>query len=191
MKIKYEARDTQAVRELCNIETVYRLTGGFNLETSGLPEKYLLPPLAPLAVNFETRTATLAIRLRILGNGGSDKKLKVAKGAPIAKGQFYSDGTTTLKVASVDTTNYEYDEITASADTSAFTTDKAVLTHVKAESGNEAKVTPNFLNYDPRRVEAGATVTAIGRAYEVQLDDLYIPLTEADQTALGDRFLFV
>lgn len=191
MKIKYEARDTQAVRELCNIETVYRLTGGFNLETSGLPEKYLLPPLAPLAVNFETRTATLAIRLRIVKNGESGNKLQVAKGAPIKAGQFYSDGASTLTVKSVDTSNPDYDEITATAATTGFTTTKPVLFEANAASGNAVKTTPNFLNYDPRRVEAGATVTAIGRAYEVQLDDLYIPLTEADQTALGDRFLFV
>lgn len=191
MKIKYEARDTQAVRKLCNIETIYRLTGGFNLDTSGLPEKYLLPPLAPLAVNFKTRTATLAIRLRIVKNGESGNRLQVAKGAPIKAGQFYSDGASTLTVKSVDTSNPDYDEITATDATTGFTTTKPVLFEANAASGNAVKTTPNYLNYDPRRVEAGATVTAIGRAYEVQLDDLYIPLTEVDQTALGDRFLFV
>lgn len=191
MKMKYEARDTQAVRELCNIETIYRLSGGFNLNTDNLPTGYILPPLAPLAVNFATREATLAIRLRIHENGAAGNKIKVDKGAPIEKGQFYSDGTNTLQVVSVDTSHYGYDEITAKAATTSFTIDSPILTEVKAATGNEAKVIPNFLNYDPRKIEVGTTITAVGRAYEVQLADLYIPLTKADQEALGHRFIFV
>lgn len=191
MKIKYEERDTQAVRELCNIETIYRLAGGFNLSTEGLPMGFVIPPLAPLSIDFGKREATLAVRLRILKNGESGNKLQVAKGAPIAKGQFYSDGTTTITIKSVDTSNPDYDEIVATSETTALTTAKPVLTEVKDASGNEAKVVPNFLNYDPRKVEAGTTITAVGRAYEVQTEELYIPLSKEDQVALGHRFLFV
>lgn len=190
MRIKYDAHDLEAVRELCNIETIYRLAGGFNLSIDGLPTGYILPPLAPIKVDFKGRTASLAIRLRIIENP-SGEVVKVAKGAPIVAGQHFSDGVNTLTVKSVDTSNDGYDAITATESVTSFTTTNPILFEAKQDTGNEVKVTPNALNYTPRKVEAGATVTAVGRAYEIESDKLYIPVTEADCKSLGDRFLFV
>ena len=51
--------------------------------------------------------------------------------------------------------------------------------------------TANFLAYAPVKVEAGASVTLLGRAFEIVEDKLYIPVTDADKASLGDRFMFI
>ncbi len=54
-----------------------------------------------------------------------------------------------------------------------------------------AERTANFLAYAPVKVEAGASVTLLGRAFEIVEDKLYIPVTDADKASLGDRFMFI
>ena len=54
-----------------------------------------------------------------------------------------------------------------------------------------AERTANFLAYAPVKVEAGASVTLLGRAFEIEEDKLYIPVTDADKASLGDRFMFI
>jgi hypothetical protein len=54
-----------------------------------------------------------------------------------------------------------------------------------------AERTANFLAYAPAKVEAGASVTLLGRAFEIDEDKLYIPVTDADKASLGDRFMFI
>lgn len=54
-----------------------------------------------------------------------------------------------------------------------------------------AERTANFLAYAPAKVEAGASVTLLGRAFEIVEDKLYIPVTDADKASLGDRFMFI
>ena len=54
-----------------------------------------------------------------------------------------------------------------------------------------AERTANFLAYAPVKVEAGASVTLLGRAFEIHEDKLYIPVTDADKASLGDRFMFI
>ena len=54
-----------------------------------------------------------------------------------------------------------------------------------------AERTANFLAYAPVKVEAGASVTLLGRAFEIDEDKLYIPVTDADKASLGDRFMFI
>jgi hypothetical protein len=49
----------------------------------------------------------------------------------------------------------------------------------------------NFLNYARVKVEAGATVTAIGQAYEIKESKLTVPVSAKDKVSLGARFLFV
>jgi len=54
-----------------------------------------------------------------------------------------------------------------------------------------AERTANYLAYAPVKVEAGASVTLLGRAFEIVEDKLYIPVTDADKASLGDRFMFI
>ena len=54
-----------------------------------------------------------------------------------------------------------------------------------------AERTANYLAYAPVKVEAGASVTLLGRAFEIDEDKLYIPVTDADKASLGDRFMFI
>ena len=54
-----------------------------------------------------------------------------------------------------------------------------------------AERTANFLAYAPVKVEAGASVTLLGRAFEIEEVKLYIPVTDADKASLGDRFMFI
>ena len=54
-----------------------------------------------------------------------------------------------------------------------------------------AERTANFLAYAPAKVETGASVTLLGRAFEIDEDNLYIPVTDADKASLGDRFMFI
>ena len=190
-KIKYYENVYVAPEELYRVETGYRLSGGFNLEITGLPAGAVIPPLAPLSVDMATRKATLVRRVRVLENGSAAKTLKVSKFGLITPGMYLSNSAQTREVESVDTTNSDYDLITAKADTSAFKA-TAILHEVSAASGVTApKAKANYLNYAVTKVEAGATVTALAQAYEVQTDKLYIPVTLADKQELTNRFLFV
>lgn len=69
----------------------------------------------------------------------------------------------------------------------------AVLSWSTEESSDTfvAERTANYLAYAPAKVEAGASVTLLGRAFEIVEDKLYIPVTDADKASLGDRFMFI
>lgn len=51
--------------ELCRFETVYRLSGGFNLDTSNLNGVVRIPPMAPLAIDFKARTAKVVVNVEV------------------------------------------------------------------------------------------------------------------------------
>lgn len=189
-KIRYEENVYVAPEELYRVDTGYRLSGGFNLSIQGLIPGSHLPPLAPISVDMATRTATLLKRVRVVESGSSAKKLKVSKYAQLSEGMFLSNGTDTLTVASVDTSDKDFDLITAKADTSAFTLG-SILFEATDASANQSKGVASYLVYAPTKVESGATLTALARAFEVQTGKLYIPLTEEDKKGLSDRFIFV
>ncbi len=189
-KIRYEENVYVAPEELYRVDTGYRLSGGFNLSIQGLITGSHLPPLAPISVDMATRTATLLKRVRVVESGSSAKKLKVSKYAQLSEGMFLSNGTDTLTVASVDTSDKDFDLITAKADTSAFTLG-SILFEATDASANQSKGVASYLVYAPTKVESGATLTALARAFEVQTGKLYIPLTEEDKKGLSDRFIFV
>ncbi|MEG2371122.1 MAG: hypothetical protein RSB23_08180, partial [Alistipes sp.] len=66
-----------------------------------------------------------------------------------------------------------------------------VLFEASAAGGTTPKNKANFLNYARVKVEAGATVTAIGQAFEIKESKLSTPISEKDKVSLGDRFMFV
>lgn len=188
MKIKFLEIYTP-IEELCRFETVYRLSGGFNLDIEGRPTGFILPPLAPLEVDMDSRKAKPLVRVRVVEVAGD--KIRVAKGSLLPNvGAFLSSGTSTATVKGVDTSNSGYDEITATASVTGIQTG-AILFEATDGSANKPIGVANFLGYAPTHFEAGATITAIGRAFEVVTEKLHIPLTEADKVKLGHRFLFV
>lgn len=186
---KYDLNPMDVLKELCRFDTVYRLSGGFNFEDENVPEGTMLMPLAPLHVDFATRKATAVKNVKVIEKVSSGTKIKIAKGSLVYKGMHLGDGTAGATVSSINASNAAYDELTMSA--AALTPEAgAVLFEAKAADGTEPKATANFLNYAVTKVEPGATVTAIGRAYEVQESKLYLPISAQDKETLTSRFLF-
>lgn len=189
--IKYTV--PQAVEhEIWNQKTSYRLQGGFNLVIDNLTEGAVIQPAVPLHVDFKTRKATVAKSVKVIATAtDSDTKIKVAKGSLAYVGMFLGNGTKGGKVTAIDKSNADYDEITVGATLGVALKVGDILFEASAVGGTTLKVVPNTLNFTRVVVEEGATVTALGKAYEIRESKLYQPISEKEKTALGDRFLFV
>ena len=184
----YELNPEDVLRELCRFDTVYRLSGGFNFEDANVPTGTMLMPLTPLHVDLTTRKASAVKNVKVVEKVTTGTKIKIAKGSLAYKGMHLGDGTNGATVSSISTTNASYDELTMSAALAAEA--GAVLFEAAAADGTTPKATANFLNYAVTKVEPGATVTAIGRAYEVRESKLYVPISDKDKETLTSRFLF-
>lgn len=194
--LHYELNPMETLRETCRFDTVRRLSGGVNFEDPSVPEGSLLMPLVPLHVDLETRKATAVKNVKVVetvSSGGTS--VKISKRSLAYVGMFLSNGTETIKVTAIDPSNKDYDVLTIEAGTggspSLAASAKDALFEVSGESGTEPKSVANYLNYAVTKVEAGATVTPIYRAYEVQESKLYTPLTESDKKSLGDNFTYI
>jgi hypothetical protein len=185
---KYDLTPGDVLKELCRFDTVYRLSGGFNFEDANIPEGTLLMPLTPLYVNLTTRKASAVKNVKVVEKVTTGTKIKIAKGSLAYKGMHLGDGTNGATVSSISTTNADYDELTMSAALAAEA--GTVLFEAAAADGTAPKATANFLNYAVTKVEPGATVTAIGQAYEVRESKLYVPISDKDKETLTSRFLF-
>ena len=185
---KYDLTPGDVLKELCRFDTVYRLSGGFNFEDANIPEGTLLMPLTPLYVNLTTRKASAVKNVKVVEKVTTSTKIKIAKGSLAYKGMHLGDGTNGATVSSISTTNADYDELTMSAALAAEA--GTVLFEAATADGTAPKVTANFLNYAVTKVEPGATVTAIGQAYEVRESKLYVPISDKDKETLTSRFLF-
>ena len=185
---KYDLTPGDVLKELCRFDTVYRLSGGFNFEDANIPEGTLLMPLTPLYVNLTTRMASAVKNVKVVEKVTTGTKIKIAKGSLAYKGMHLGDGTNGATVSSISTTNADYDELTMSAALAAEA--GTVLFEAAAADGTAPKATANFLNYAVTKVEPGATVTAIGQAYEVRESKLYVPISDKDKETLTSRFLF-
>lgn len=184
----YDLNPGDVLKELCRFDTVYRLSGGFNFEDANVPAGTMLMPLTPLHVDLTTRKASAVKNVKVVEKVTTGTKIKIAKGSLAYKGMHLGDGTNGATVSSISTTNANYDELTMSA---AIAADAgAVLFEADAADGASPKTTANFLNYAVTKVEPGATVTAIGRAYEVRESKLYVPISDKDKETLTSRFLF-
>ena len=135
-------------------------------------------------------------------NGTDDiTSLKIVKGSGL---RLPESGGLTVKLAGNDIEisvltpggeNDAYDTITITAIKYSVPLG-AVLSWSTSVSTNNpdtfvAERTANYLAYAPAKVEAGASVTLLGRAFEIVEDKLYIPVTDADKASLGDRFMFI
>lgn len=178
--------------EMCRIETIYRYSGGFNLVLTNLTGVKTIPPLTPLVLDFKKRQATVVINVEVAEKYTTGTSMKVKKNSLAYVGMFIGDGTNGAKVNKIDKANADYDTLTLAAAFGSSVTVEAgtVLFEAKAQDGAEPKATATALNYATTKVEEGATVTAIGRAYEIRPTKLIVPISEKDKASLGDRFMF-
>lgn len=178
--------------EMCRIETIYRYSGGFNLVLTNLTGVKTIPPLTPLVLDFKKRQATVVINVEVAEKYTTGTSMKVKKNSLAYVGMFIGDGTNGAKVNKIDKANAGYDTLTLAAAFGSSVTVEAgtVLFEAKAQNGTEPKATATALNYATTKVEEGATVTAIGRAYEIRPTKLIVPISEKDKASLGDRFMF-
>lgn len=178
--------------EMCRIETIYRYSGGFNLVLTNLTGVKTIPPLTPLVLDFKKRQATVVINVEVAEKYTTGTSMKVKKNSLAYVGMFIGDGTNGAKVNKIDKANADYDTLTLAAAFGSSVTVEAgtVLFEAKAQDGTEPKATATALNYATTKVEEGATVTAIGLAYEIRPTKLIVPISEKDKASLGDRFMF-
>lgn len=189
---KYDLNPIEKVMpELCRFETVYRLSGGFNLDITNLNGVSAIPPLTPLVVDFVNRKAVAVINVEVAEDiTAGATSLKVKKGSIAHNGIHLGNGSNGGTVTAIDRANEDYDVITLAEGSTLAASKGAVLFEATAVGGKTAKATANFLNYAWTKVEAGATVTAIGQAYEIRPSKLLAPISEKDKATLGDRFMF-
>lgn len=126
--------------------------------------------------------------------------MKIAKGHDLADP---GEGTITLKLAGNDIVvsnvavgdGVAYDTLTITGIAYSVPLGAKLTWETTAAVPNAAAIAPErvatHLVYAPVSVETGATCTLLGQAFEIQEDDLQIPVTDADKASLGDRFMFV
>lgn len=177
--------------EMCRFETVYRLSGGFNLDIANLKGISAIPPLTPIVVDFKTRKAVAVINVTVAeAITAGTTSLKVKKGSLAYVGMHLGNGSNGGTVTAIDKTNEAYDVVTLNEGATLAANIDAVLFEATAVGGKTAKATANFLNYAWTKIEDGATVTAIGQAYEIRPSKLIAPISEKDKETLGHRFMF-
>lgn len=188
---KYNLNPLESEKEMCRFETVFRLSGGFNLVLENLVEGSMLPPLTPLAIDFATRKATAIKNVKVVEDLAADStSIKVAKKSLAYVGMFIGNGSKGAKVTAIDKSNANYDVLTTEAALGAIAKVGEVLFEASAVAGTAVKNKAVFLNYAWTKVEPGATVTAIGQVYEIRPSKLVAPISEKDKESLGDRFMF-
>ena len=187
--IKYDLKGQEVEKELYNVKSGYRLAGGFNIDDSDIDDGQYIPVLAPLAVDFKTRTAKVSKSVKAV-EAINATTLKVQKGSFAKVNMHLGNGAKGATISAIDTTNANYDTLTLSATIDGVKAGD-VLFEAKTANGNEVKNPANFLNYARVKKEAGATVTALGQAYEIQTNKLYVPVSDKDKETLGARFMFI
>lgn len=177
--------------EMCRFETVYRLSGGFNLDIANLKGVSAIPPLTPIVVDFKARKAVAVINVTVAeAITAGTTSLKVKKGSLAYVGMHLGNGSNGGTVTAIDKSNEAYDVVTLAEGATLAANADAVLFETTATAGKTPKATANFLNYAWTKVEDGATVTAIGQAYEIRPSKLIAPISEKDKETLGHRFMF-
>ena len=172
-------------------ETVYRYSGGFNLDISNLTGVAQIPPLTPLVLDFVKRTAKAVINVEVAEKiTAGSTSLKIKKNSLAYNGMHIGNGTNGGTIEAIDKSSAEYDTVTLAASPTLAAEKGAVLFEATAVAGKTAKATATALNYAWTKVEAGATVTAIGQAYEIRPTRLIVPVSDKDKETLGDRFMF-
>ena len=134
-------------------------------------------------------------------NGTDDiTSLKIVKGSGLVdpgdgKTLTVKFGGNNIVISGINKEGVDYDTITITGINYTVPLGTVLRWSTSVETVNPdtfvAERTANYLAYAPAKVEAGASVTLLGRAFEIEEDKLYIPVTDADKASLGDRFMFI
>ena len=185
--ISYDLTALPVTAENCDVASIRRRTGGFNLEDASLVSGSYLPPLAPLAINFATRKAVAVKSVKVVENAAANATaIKVKKDSLAYVGMFVGDGTKSAAVTAINKTNAAYDTLTVSL-TAAVTAGQVLFETVDG-TGTTPKNKATHLNYARTKVETGAIVDAIFAVDEVIESKLTVPLSTPDKVNLGGRF---
>lgn len=190
---KYDLKPIEkTMPELCRYETVYRISGGFNLDISNLSGVERIPPMTPLVIDFKNRTAKVVVNVEVVEKiTAGTTALKIKKGSFAYVGMHLGNGSNGGTIEAIDkTSSTDYDTVTLAASPTLAAEAGSVLFEASAVAGKTPKATANALNYAWTEVKAGETVTAVGQAYEIKTSKLLVPVSENDKTSLGDRFMF-
>lgn len=135
--MNYDMSSMETMPEFCDVASIYRRFGGFNLDITNLVAGSIVPPLAPLHIDFATRKAYVVKNVKVYENALSNAtKIKVYKKSAAYVGMVLGDGTKSAEVTAIDTTNAAYDELTITLGVAV--TAKQVLMAV-ASAGNATK----------------------------------------------------
>ena len=190
--IKYDLKPIEGnMPEMCRFETVYRLSGGFMLDLSNLAGIGNIPPLAPMVVDFKTRKAKVVVCAKVHKRiTASTTELQIEKGSFVAVGMHLGNGKNGGTVEAISKENPAYDVVTLAATPTLAAEVGDVLFQAKSAGGTTPQALANVLNYAWTKVEEGATVTAVGQAYEIRPSKLIAPISDKDKENLGARFMF-
>jgi hypothetical protein len=144
-----------------------------------------------LVLDFKTRTAKVVINVTVAEEiiaGGTS--LKINKNSLAYVGMHLGNGTNGGTVEAIDKSGLEYDTITLAASPTLAAKKDAVLFEASSAAGKTPKAMAMALNYAWTKVEDGATITAVGQAYEIRPTRLIVPISDKDKESLGDRFMF-
>ena len=188
----YNLNPAEVDKEAVRFETVYRLSGGFNLEDANVPDGTFIPSLAPLCVDFSTRKAVVVKNVCVhTAIAAADTTAKIKKGSLAYVGMFLGNGSKGGQVSAIDKSNAAYDEVTFAAAFGGTAAVGDILFEASAVGGTTVKKKANVLNYAKVKKEAGATVTGIGQAFEIIESKLSLPVSGKDKENLGARFMFI
>ncbi len=190
--MNYNLNPIETDKEIWNVETIFRLSGGFNLVTTNLTSGNHLPAGTPLAVDFSTRKATAVKNVKVYEAATAEAtEYKVEKNSLAYVGMFLGNGTKGMEVSAIDTSNADYDVITVEATLGVAVAIGKILFEASASGGTTVKNTANALNYARTKIESGATVSVVGKVFEIFESELEVPVSDKDKDNLGARFLFV
>lgn len=193
MGLKYEVQDAGPRREeLWNQKTVRVFAGGFDINPEHFPRSvtYALKGL-PMNVNHTSRQARpvkTAVVAAALGAEGVE--ITVKKNHLFIVGDIIGDGAKAAAITAIDTSGATTDVITIGAAIGA----KAIgaVLAISEEAGNNKPIRKaNALNYADVKLDGQPSVSAIYAADEVRRGRLPYALTDAIESDLTARFLFI
>jgi Head fiber protein. len=189
--VKWNMTEKSHLPEYCRVETIFRLTGGFNLVTSNLVAGSKVPVLAPIYIDKATRKATVIRNVRVIeAVAAGSTTIKIAKGSLAAVGLLLGTGASGAVVSGIDKSSSSHDELTVEAAFGEVLELGAVLFEAGSVAGTEPVAKANFLNYAETLVEPGAAVDAVGQVYEIQTAKLKSPISEKDKENLEGVYIY-
>lgn len=197
--IHYKDNSFEVERELYSVKTGYRMIGGFNPteNTMSVYKGVVLPTLCPIIIDTKAHTFEVVSNIKVLEEAAAGAtSVKIAKKSIAKVGEGYAvEGKTDtgLVITAIDASNDEYDLLTVDALAKKISAGVLVKATVSGDSTKtyKAGAGANALLYTRTKMEEGCSITALGQAYEIKEDELYVPVSTADKTALTSRFMFV